>query len=181
MYYKSIIEGTIRVAPSRFSEKLKTVILEELKETYQNKVIEDLGRVLIVNSIKKVGDGMIVPGDGAAFYNVEFEAIHYLPELNELVEGEIKDIANFGAFVDFGAVEGMVHISQTMDDFVSFSKDGTLLGKESKRVIKVGDKVRSRIIAISLKNAFDPKIGMTMRQPYLGKIDYIEEMRKLEK
>ena len=181
MYYKSIIEGTIRVAPSRFSEKLKTVILEELKESYQNKVIEDLGRVLIVNSIKNVGDGMIVPGDGAAFYNVEFEAIHYLPELNELVEGEIKDIANFGAFVDFGAFEGMIHISQTMDDFVSFSKDGTLLGKESKRVLKVGDKVRSRIIAISLKNALDPKIGMTMRQPYLGKMDYIEEMRKLEK
>ena len=41
MYYKSIIEGTIRVDPSRFSEKLKTVILEELKENYQNKVIED--------------------------------------------------------------------------------------------------------------------------------------------
>ena len=75
----------------------------------------------------------------------------------------------------------MIHISQTMDDFVSFSKDGTLLGKESKRVLKVGDKVRSRIIAISLKNALDPKIGMTMRQPYLGKMDYIEEMRKLEK
>ena len=123
---------------------------------------------------------MIISGDGAAFYNVTFEAIHYLPELNELVEGEVKDIAKFGAFIDFGAFEGMIHISQTMDDFVSFSKDGTLLGKDSNKVLKVGDKVRSRIIAISIKNIKDPKIGMTMRQPYLGKVEWLDDIRKVD-
>jgi len=40
MYYKSIIEGTIRVDPSRFSEKLKTVILEELKENIYNHIFQ---------------------------------------------------------------------------------------------------------------------------------------------
>jgi len=67
-----------------------------------------------------------------------------------------------------------------MDDFVSFSKDGTLLGKDSNKVLKVGDKVRSRIIAISIKNLKDPKIGMTMRQPYLGKVEWLDEIRKVE-
>ena len=180
MYYKSKVEGVVRVEPKRFAENLKAVILGELRETYENRIIEGLGRVLVINSVDKVGEGMIISGDGAAFYNVTFEAIHYLPELNELVEGEVKDIAKFGAFIDFGAFEGMIHISQTMDDFVSFSKDGTLLGKDSKKVLKVGDKVRSRIIAISIKNIRDPKIGMTMRQPYLGKVEWLDEIRKVE-
>ncbi len=180
MYYKSKVEGVVRVEPKRFAENLKAVILGELRATYENRIIDGLGRVLVINSVDKVGEGMIISGDGAAFYNVTFEAVHYLPELNELVEGEVKDIAKFGAFIDFGAFEGMIHISQTMDDFVSFSKDGTLLGKDSNKVLKVGDKVRSRIIAISIKNLKDPKIGMTMRQPYLGKMEWLEDIRKVE-
>jgi DNA-directed RNA polymerase subunit E' len=180
MYYKSKVEGVVRVEPKRFAENLKAVILGELRETYENRIIDELGRVLVINSVDKVGEGMIVAGDGAAFYNVTFEAVHYLPEINELIEGEVKDIAKFGAFIDFGAFEGMIHISQTMDDFVSFSKDGTLLGKDSNKVLKVGDKVRSRIIAISIKNIKDPKIGMTMRQPYLGKLEWIDEIRNGE-
>ena len=180
MYYQSTVEGIVRVDPRRFSENLKAVILEELRFLYENQVSDDLGRVLAIKSVKEIGDGIIVPGDGAAFYNVKFETVHYLPENNEVVEGEIKDIAKFGAFVDFGPFEGMIHISQTMDDFVSFSKEGTLLGKDSKKLLKVGDKVRARIIAISIRDTTDPKIGMTMRQPYLGKIEWLEEMRKLE-
>jgi len=180
MYYKSKVEGVVRVEPKRFAENLKAVILGELRETYENRISEGLGRVLVINSVDKIGEGMIISGDGAAFYNVTFETVHYLPELNELVEGEVKDIAKFGAFIDFGAFEGMIHISQTMDDFVSFSKDGTLLGKDSNKVLKVGDKVRSRIIAISIKNIKDPKIGMTMRQPYLGKVEWLDDIRKVE-
>ena len=74
----------------------------------------------------------------------------------------------------------MIHISQTMDDFVSFSKEGTLLGKDSKKVLKIKDKVRARIIAVSIKNTQDPKIGMTMRQPYLGKSEWLDDIRKVE-
>ena len=44
--------------------------------------------------------------------------------------GKIRDIAEFGAFINLGPIEGMIHVSQTMDDFVSFSKDKTLAGKE---------------------------------------------------
>ena len=67
-----------------------------------------------------------------------------------------------------------------MDDFVSVSKEGTLLGKDSKKVLKIKDKVRARIIAVSIKNTKSPKIGMTMRQPYLGKSEWLEEIRKVE-
>ena len=180
MYYKSVVEGVVRVDPSRFNEALKKVINEELRKNYENQVIDQLGKVIAIEDVTKIEDGIIIHGDGAAFHNVTFNVVHYLPETNEIIEGEIKDIAKFGAFVDFGPFEGMIHISQTMDDFVSVSKEGTLLGKDSKKVLKIKDKVRARIIAVSIKNTQDPKIGMTMRQPYLGKSEWLEEIRKIE-
>jgi DNA-directed RNA polymerase subunit E' len=69
----------------------------------------------------------------------------------------------------------MIHIGQTMNDFVSFSKDKSLQGKESKRSIKVGDKCFARVVAVSFKDITNPKIGLTMRQEGLGKLEWVNE------
>lgn len=180
MYYRSEVEGVVRVDPALFKENLKTAIIEQLKKDYEEKVDEVLGRVIKILNVKKIEEGILIPGDGAAYYRTKFIAIHFKPEIHELIEGEVKDIAKFGAFIDFGPFEGMVHISQTMDDFVSVSKTGSLQGKSSKKVLKVGDRVRARIIAVSLKVPHDPKIGLTMRQPYLGKVEWIDDERNSE-
>ncbi len=125
--------------------------------------------------MKEIGEGIIIPGDGASYYDVAFEVLTYKPEMQEVVTGKIKDIAEFGAFINIGPIDGMIHISQTMDDFVSFSKDKTLTGKETKRVLKVGDICRARIIAVSFKDMLNPKLGLTMRQQGLGRLDWIKE------
>lgn len=104
----------------------------------------------------------------------------YKPELQELVYGQISQITNFGAFVNIGALEAMIHISQTMDDYVSFSKSGALIGRNTKRALKKGDLCIARIIAISYKS-LPPKIGLTMRQPGLGKIEWIQEEKEKHK
>ncbi|MBT3940672.1 DNA-directed RNA polymerase [Candidatus Woesearchaeota archaeon] len=181
MYALSEVDGVVRVEPKRFGDNLSEAIADQLETNYIGQVDNELGRIIKIISIIKVGEGIIVPGDGAAFYKVIFTAIHFKPEVNEIVEGEIRDIAKFGAFIDFGPFEGMVHVSQTMDDFVSVSKEGVLQGKDSKKVLKKGDKVRARIVAVSIKDTDEPKIGLTMRQEYLGKIEWIAEQIKKEK
>jgi DNA-directed RNA polymerase subunit E' len=181
MYYKSEIQGVARIPPSLFSEPLESAVEKQLKVDYEGQVFEELGKVILVLEVKEIGEGVIIPGDGAAYHRVRFVILHYMPEINEIVEGSVKDIAKFGAFVDFGPFEGMVHISQTMDDFVSFSKSGTLTGKKSNRSLKTGDFVRARIVAISWKDPKNPKIGLTMRQPALGKLEWIEADTKEEK
>jgi len=99
-----------------------------------------------------------------------------------VVYGKIKDIADFGAFINIGPIEGMIHVSQTMDDFVSFSKEKVLQGKDSKRSLKVGDKCKARVIAVSYKDLANPKMGLTMRQKGLGKLEWIDEdLGKTEK
>jgi DNA-directed RNA polymerase subunit E' len=134
-----------------------------------------MGVVIDVYGVTSIKDGIIIPGDGAGYFETEFSLITFKPELQEVVPGMIKDIADFGAFITIGPLDGMIHISQTMDDFVSFSKDKVLLGKESGRSLKVSDKCKARIIAISYKDITNPKIGLTMRQDQLGKLEWVDE------
>ena len=70
--------------------------------------------------------------------------------------------------------QGMIHVSQTMEDYVSINKSGVLQGKSTKRSLNVGDNCLARIVAISFKSG-EPKIGLTMRQPGLGKLEWLKE------
>jgi len=158
----------------------KDAVLQNIKSSYENFISKELGFVVNVINVGDVEEGVIVPGDGAGYYETDFELLTFKPELNEMLFGKLRDITDFGAFMDIGGVEGMVHISQSMDDFVSFSKDKVLQGKNSNRSLKVGDNCKARIIAVSYKDLNNPKIGLTMRQEDLGKIEWLEE-EKIEK
>jgi len=174
MFYLTEVEDYVRVEPKLFGLPTAEAVDKQLRETYEDYYDKEFGRVVAVIEVLEVGEGVIIPGDGAAYYNSKFKLLAWKPELQELVYGIISEITNFGAFIDMGAMRGMIHISQTMDDFVSFSKTNTLLGKASKRSLKNGDLCVARIVAISHKGD-EPKIGLTMRQPGLGKLDWIEE------
>jgi len=180
MFYKMKIKDHIRVPPNLFNLSKEEAVLKRLKSEYEGFISQNLGIVIDVPSIDDIREGIIIPGDGASYYETEFELLTFKPELQEVVPGRIKDIADFGAFISIGPTEGMIHISQTMDDFVSFAKDKVLTGKETKRSLKVGDKCRARIIAVSFKDPTNPKLGLTMRQEGLGKIEWIGEEAKKE-
>lgn len=177
MFYLVEVEDYIRVEPKHFGLPTLEAVEKQLNESYVDNVSKDLGFVISVISVDDVGDGIIIPGDGAAFYKSRFKVLAWRPELHELTYGTIKEIANFGAFMQLGPTQGMIHISQTMEDFVSLSKTGTLHGKSSKRSLGIGDDCVARVVAISFKSG-EPKIGLTMRQTGLGKIEWIEERKK---
>jgi len=174
MFYKVKIRDHIRVSPDKFGMDLKQAVITEIKGKYSGFISKELGMVIDVSGVDAIGEGIIIPGDGASYYDTSFNLLTFEPEMQEVVRGRIKDIADFGVFFSMGPIDGMIHISQTMNDYVSFSKDKVLLGKDSKRSIKIGDKCRSRIIAISYKDVANPKLGLTMRQAGLGKEDWIE-------
>ncbi len=181
MFYRVHVRDHVRVPPNLFSLPKDEGILTMVKKMYEGYVSKDLGIVLGVSSLREAREGIIIPGDGSAYYDCDFELLAFRPELQELVYGRIKDIADFGAFINIGLVDGMIHISQTMDDFVSFSADKALMGKESRRSLKIADKCKARIIAVSFKDIANPKIGLTMRQPGLGKLEWLEEDAAKEK
>ena len=177
MFYLAEVEDYIRVEPKHFGLPTIESVTKQLNDSYVNSVSKDLGYVIGVISVDSVGEGIIIPGDGAAYYKSTFHILVWRPEMHELVYGTIDEIANFGAFIKIGPARGMIHISQTMEDYVSLSKTGTLHGKSSKQSLSVGDKCIARVVAISYKSG-EPKISLTMRQPGLGKMEWIEDKKK---
>ncbi|MBS3072041.1 DNA-directed RNA polymerase [Candidatus Pacearchaeota archaeon] len=177
MFYLLEVEDHVRVEPRLFGLPTNEAIEKQLNDTYVDKISKDLGFVISVVSVDYVEDGVIIPGDGAAFYKSKFKLVTWKPELHELVYGTINEIANFGAFMQIGPAQGMIHISQTMEDYVSLSKTGTLSGKASGRNLGKGDECIARVVAISFKGG-EPKIGLTMRQPGLGKLQWLDEDKK---
>jgi DNA-directed RNA polymerase subunit E' len=175
MFYKTQLKDHIRIPPNLFGLDLDEAMIGRIKKKYEGYISKELGIVIDVSRLNSIGEGIIIPGDGASYYKTEFEVITFKPEMQEVVLGKIRDIADFGAFISIGPIEGMIHISQTMDDFVSFNKEKSLSGRESKKVLKIGDKCRARIIATSYKDPTNPKLGLTMRQAGLGKLEWIEE------
>ncbi|MEM2971550.1 MAG: DNA-directed RNA polymerase [Candidatus Bathyarchaeia archaeon] len=184
MFRLVTLEDTIRIPPETFGNPLEAVGHQQVKAKYEGVVDEELGYVIAVINVKVSPTGKIIPGDGATYHKVTFSLLTFYPKLQEVVEGEVVEVADFGAFVRIGPVDALLHVSQLMDDFISYDeKQGVLFGKETKRKLTSGDQVRVRITAVSLARAGGSgKIGVTARQPFLGKLEWIEEdTQKLRK
>lgn len=103
---------------------------------------------------EEAGDDLPSPGDdlSAAAEKLTLEQL----EIDSMVEGTVKGVSDFGAFVDFGATsDGLVHKSQLSDDFVENPAD----------FVKVGDKVTVRVMRVDLdKN----QISLSMKSKGSG-------------
>jgi DNA-directed RNA polymerase subunit E' len=177
MFKLITLQDTIRIPPETFGNPLEAVGREQVKSKYEGVVDEELGYVIAVTKVEVSPIGKIIPGDGATFHKVNFSLLTFYPVIQEIVEGDIVEIADFGAFIRIGPVDALLHVSQLMDDFISYDeKQGVLLGKETKRTLTTGDHVRVRITAVSMGRAGSSgKIGVTARQPFLGKLEWIKE------
>jgi len=181
LYRIASIEDKIRVPPEKLGTDVKNALKSAIEEQLEGVISSRLGVILSVTGIDSIGEGQIQANDPGVYYDCEFNLLTYKPEIHEIVEGEIIDNTEFGCFIRMGPMDGLVHISQIMDDFVSFDdKNSMFLGKESKRTLKEGDKVRARVISVSIGKG-DNKIGLTMRQNGLGSIAWIEEEKKRKK
>jgi DNA-directed RNA polymerase subunit E' len=177
MFKLITLQDTIRIPPETFGNPLEAVGREQVKSKYEGVVDEELGYVIAVTKVEVSPVGKIIPGDGATYHKVAFSLLAFYPVIQEVVEGDVVEIADFGAFLRIGPVDALLHVSQLMDDFISYDeKQGVLLGKETKRKLTAGDQVRVRITAVSLGRAGSSgKIGVTARQPFLGKLEWIKE------
>ena len=177
----STLVDVVRIPPSMFGTMLKKASMNILKEKYESMINPDLGYIIMILDVKVQGIGKMIPGDGGTFHKVEFDALTFYPKLQEIVQGEIVDITDFGAFVRIGPTDALLHLSQVMDDYLkSDVKSGMILANQSGRTLKVGSTLRARITAVSLGKASTMgKIGITCRQPFLGADEWIaEEIKK---
>jgi len=180
MYYKTKMIDKVRVPPKKLGAKLKESLLEICQEDYEGRIKEEYGVIVAVTAIGKVGEGHVIPGDGAAYYEAELEMLTYQPYIHEVVRGTVTEATEFGAFLRIGPVEGLVHVSQIMDDYINYdAKLPGFIGKKTERKIIPEDNVLAKVVNISMKgDTSNSKIGLTMRQPFLGKPDWAKSDEK---
>lgn len=176
MYNIKTIEDRVRVPPSMFGSKLPDAVLAILRERYEGRIFRDLGMVLSVNNPKVTSEGIVIPGDSGAYYNVECDALTFLPLVNEVFRAEVKEVVEFGAFASIGPFQGLLHVSQIDKEKFYYDKKSKSLGSKAlRRSLKKGDEVLVKVSTVSLKStSSDTKIGLTMRPEGLGKLDWVE-------
>ncbi len=146
-------------------------IVEQMSERLQCKIEQLIGNSHILNSIKAtefVTDTHGLPTINDVLKELdkpgrdprgEFKTAKFsdgIDSINDLVpgmllEGVVTNVTNFGAFVDIGVhQDGLVHISQIADKFVS----------NPNEVLKAGQIVKVRVVEVDSKRK---RIGLTMR------------------
>jgi DNA-directed RNA polymerase subunit E' len=171
MFYKLLLKDFVSPDPAFMDDenKLKDNLKEKVKEKYEGFVDKEIGVIISILNIDKINEGIYVPEDEKFYFEVEFEVLSFKPELNEIVYGIIDSVTTFGAFVNIGVIDGLVHMSQLGDNRYEF-KDNKIVSIDGKESFKKGDKVKARITAVSYKEEI-PKVALTMRQPGLGKLE----------
>ena len=177
LFSVSTLVDIVRIPPNLFGTGLKKAAESILKSKYESMINAELGYIIMVMDAKVESMGKMIPGDGGTFHRVEFQALTFYPKIQEIVQGELVDITDFGAFVRIGPTDALLHLSQVMDDYLkSDVAAGVIIANQSGRTLKVNSTIRARITAVSLgKAASMGKIGITCRQPFLGAEEWIEE------
>ena len=83
-------------------------------------------------------------------------------QVGDIVEGTVQRLATFGAFVDIGGVDGLVHISQLSHEHVENVSD----------VLKEGDKVNVKILSVDQEAE---RISLSIKETLPGPWENIEE------
>ncbi len=178
MYYISKITSTLRVAPNRFDEDLTSILLELARDSLEERIFEELGFIVAVLDAEGVSTGRLISGDAGGFYNCDFTVLSYLPERGEVIEGQVKELIDFGAFIRVSTIEALCHVSQMADDFFTYHQgQEKLVGKKSDKAIFIDDVVRGKIVVVGVqRNAM--RVGVSMRQAGMGKLEWIEEWKE---
>ncbi|WP_435196466.1 DNA-directed RNA polymerase [Natronomonas sp. EA1] len=181
MYKRVRLKDTVEVPPKHLADVTPQLVKQLLQDKLEGRMDEEVGSVVSVIEVHDIGDGAVIPNRPGVYYEAEFDALTFDPEMQEVIDGEVVEVVNFGAFIGIGPVDGLLHVSQISNEYLAFDDENQqLASRDSNAVLGVGDAVRARIVTKSIdeRNPRDSKIGLTAKQPGLGKHGWLKEERQ---
>jgi DNA-directed RNA polymerase subunit E' len=181
MYKRVRLKDTVEVPPEELDDVSTELVKRLLQEKLEGRMDEDVGSVVSVVNVHDIGEGAVLPNRPGVYYEADFDAITFDPEMQEVVDGTVVEVVEFGAFVGIGPIDGLLHVSQISDEYLSYDGENQQLASgESNRTLTVEDAVRARIVTKSIdeRNPRDSKIGLTAKQVGLGKHGWLKEERE---
>ncbi|MFW5918386.1 MAG: DNA-directed RNA polymerase [Haloferacaceae archaeon] len=181
MYKRVRLKDTVEVPPEHLADVTPQRVKHLLQDKLEGRLDEQVGSVVSVAEVHDIGEGTVLPSRPGVYYEAEFDAVTFDPQMQEVVDGEVVEVVNFGAFVGIGPVDGLLHVSQISDEYLAYDEEGqALASRESNETLAVGDAVRARIVTKSIdeRNPRDSKIGLTAKQVGLGKHGWLKAERE---
>ncbi|CAA7026387.1 unnamed protein product [Microthlaspi erraticum] len=105
MFYLSELKHTVRVPPHLLNLPLEDAIKSVLQNVFLDKVLANLGLCVSVYDIKSVEGGFVLPGDGAATYQVGFRIVVFRPFVGEVISAKLKESDANGLRLTLGFFE----------------------------------------------------------------------------
>lgn len=127
----SLVSDTYEKDLGKYQDQEIEFIISEFNPR-RNRVIGDRRQLLVAERAEKQRE--------------LFERLH----VGDTVEGVVKNVTDFGAFIDLGGVDGLLHISE-----MSWGRV-----ENPKKVFKVGDAVK-----VLVKDIHDTKIALSLKFP----------------
>ncbi len=145
MFSISTLIDVVRIPPSLFGTNPKNAATEILKSKYESMINPELGYIVMILDAKVEPMGKMVPGDGGTFHRVEFNALTFYPMLQEIVNGELVDITDFGAFVRIGPTDALLPCRQPFlgaDEWIEeeLKKADGKLNEPKEKVVEAKEK-----------------------------------------
>ena len=127
----SLVSDTYEKDLSKYQDQEIEFVISEFNPR-RNRVIGDRRQLLVAEKAEKQKE--------------LFEKLH----VGDTVEGVVKNVTDFGAFIDLGGVDGLLHISE-----MSWGR-----AENPKKVFKVGDELK-----VLVKDIHDTKIALSLKFP----------------
>ncbi|CAD7081260.1 unnamed protein product [Hermetia illucens] len=102
MFVLAELKDTIRIAPEQFHLKLSEAVRDEINRKLANKVLLNVGLCIALKDIVKLGDSIILPGDGASHTEVIFRYIVFRPTVGDVITGKIRSCSREGVHITLG-------------------------------------------------------------------------------
>ncbi len=177
MYKRVRLKDTVEVPPEELGDVSPNLVKRLLQDKLEGRMDEEVGSVVSVTEVHDIGEGRSCRTTRGLLRG-RLRRRHVRPQMQEVVDGTVVEVVEFGAFVGIGPVDGLLHVSQISDEYLAFDRENQqLASNESNRTLGVEDAVRARIVTKSIdeRNPRDSKIGLTAKQPGLGKHGWLEE------
>ena len=127
----SLVSDTYEKDLSKYQDQEIEFVISEFNPR-RNRIIGDRRQLLVAEKAEKQKE--------------LFEKLH----VGDTVEGVVKNVTDFGAFIDLGGVDGLLHISE-----MSWGRV-----ENPKKVFKVGDELK-----VLVKDIHDTKIALSLKFP----------------
>jgi DNA-directed RNA polymerase II subunit RPB7 len=151
--------------PKEYGPNLKEKVREKLVETLENTCSERYGFILKVYEVdierlegRIESTGMQPNRGGTATFTVTYNAIVFKPFRNEVLEGQVKSVAQQGVFCQCGPMQVFISKANLADDENKFEWKGDqtpacwMSNDEKQTKIQEKTKMRIRLMGVRLSN-----------------------------